>query len=190
MSRRAKNPEAAKAQKPGLTPGRGQLHRLVRWTTWSRELAKAESRRRFAREVRLLCSSRRERAPQGCHPSCCLNRSDLTQESLDRYSRLGESRRSSWTAQRSVGDVPSESETAERLRRYEEIWDNSQRARSAALQNEMRSRSRLSRALWKCEYLGTAAADRVCAIASLLRSFVLDSLWNARMGLLHLTRMS
>ena len=30
MSRRAKNPEAAKAQKPGLTPARGQLHRLVR----------------------------------------------------------------------------------------------------------------------------------------------------------------
>src|SRR5690349_18627519 len=100
--------------------------------SFSSRLARIRTRQRFEREVRLLCSLMRERVPRECRPSCFLAHSDLTQESLEKYSRLGEFQRSSGIAQRSVDDVLLESETAERLRRYEEIWDNSQRARSAA----------------------------------------------------------
>src|SRR5256885_15276692 len=111
-------------------------------TMWHRRLSEAVRRRRFEREIRLLCSSRHERILREFPQSSFFRYTDLTEKSLERYGRLDESQRLSRTAGRPVCDAPFEIQTAACLQTRSEISECSQQW-SDASQNEKQSRSPL-----------------------------------------------
>src|SRR6266487_2541301 len=185
LSRRAKNEERATPKSEGERTARGRLQRPVRWIKWSRHLSEVRNRRRFEREIRLLCSSRHERILRECPLSSFLGCTDLTERSLEIYSRLDGCQRPSRTAEKSVCDAPSETQTASCLQTRSEISECSQQWQSGGSQNETRSRNPHDMERPKRESLGTVLGDHVCAIAGLLRSVVSSPF----RGLRHLTRI-